>query len=174
MLFVLVMEVINHIVRWLDSEGLLAQLGSAVVQQRVGLYTDDLILFVMPNENDLPVLRSILQVFGLASGLFANLNKSVVTPMHCADGDIERVQEILSCRIEGFPSRYLGIPLYIFTLKRGDEQAIIDAVAARIPLWKGNMLNVTGRTTLIKATLSAIPVHTSIALCLSRVHRQVA
>jgi hypothetical protein len=60
MLFVLVMEVINHIVRWLDSEGLLAQLGSAVVQQRVGLYTDDLILFVMPNENDLPVLRSIL------------------------------------------------------------------------------------------------------------------
>ena len=31
MLFVLVMEVINHIVRWLDSEGLLTQLGSAAV-----------------------------------------------------------------------------------------------------------------------------------------------
>jgi hypothetical protein len=29
------------------------------------------------------------------------------------------------------------------------------------------MLNVAGRTTLVKATLSAIPVHTSIAICLS-------
>ena len=88
--------------------------------------------------------------------------------MHCIDGDIQRVQEILSCRIEGFPSRYLGIPLSIFRLKRGgDEQAIIDAVAARIPQWKGDMLNITGRMTLVKATLSAIPVHTSIMLCLS-------
>jgi hypothetical protein len=74
---------------------------------------------------------------------------------------------ILSCQIEGFPSRYLGIPLSIFRLKRGDEQAIIDSVAAHIPQWKGNMLNVVGRTTLVKVTLSAIPVHTSIALCLS-------
>lgn len=77
------------------------------------------------------------------------------------------MQEVLSCRIEGFPSRYLGIPLSIFRLKRGDEQAIIDVVAARIPHWKGSMLNVAGRTALVKATLSAIPVHTSIALCLS-------
>jgi hypothetical protein len=66
MLFVLVMEVINHIVCWLDSEGLLAQLGSAAVQQRASLYADDLIFFVVPNENDLLVLRSILHIFGLA------------------------------------------------------------------------------------------------------------
>lgn len=77
------------------------------------------------------------------------------------------MQEILSCWIEDFPSRYLGIPLSIFRLRKGDEQAIIDAVAACIPLWKGSLLNVAGRTALVKATLSAIPVHTAIALCLS-------
>ena len=113
------------------------------------------------------MLRSTLQIFGLASGLFANLDKSVATPMHCSEDDIVRIQEILSCPIEGFPNRYLGIPLSIFRLKKGKEQALIDAVAARIPQWKGNLLNIAGRTTLVKTTLSAIPVHTLIALCLS-------
>lgn len=78
-----------------------------------------------------------------------------------------RVLDILSCRAEEFPCRYLGIPLSVFKLKRADEQALIDKVAARIPTWKGSLLNVAGRTALAKATLSAIPVHTAIALCLS-------
>jgi hypothetical protein len=167
MLFVLVMEVVNHAVRWLDDEELLEPLGAVQSVQRVSLYADDLVLFVAPIDQDLRVLKSTLQIFGLASGLFANLDKSIATPMHCTDEEIARVQQILSCRVEGFPSRYLGIPLSIFKLKRGDEQALIDAVAARIPLWKGNLLNIAGRTTLVKCTLSAIPVHTAIALCLS-------
>jgi hypothetical protein len=40
-------------------------------------------------------------------------------------------------------------------------------VAARVPRWKGNLLNIAGRTTLVKAMLSAIPVHMSIVLGLS-------
>ena len=44
---------------------------------------------------------------------------------------------------------------------------MIDKVTARIPGWKGQLLNVAGRVALVKATLSAIPIHTSIALCLS-------
>jgi hypothetical protein len=167
MLFVLVMEVINHTVRWLDDVGLLAQLGVAGTVQRVSLYADDLVLFVAPNDQDLRVLKSTLQIFGLASGLFANLDKSVETSMHCREDDIARVQQILSCWVEGFPSRYLGIPLSIFRLKKGEEQALIDAIAARIPLWKGNLVNIVGRAMLVKCTLSAIPVHMAIALCLS-------
>jgi hypothetical protein len=53
MLFVLVMEVINYIVRWLDGQQLLTQLGSVAIRQRVSLYADDMILLVVPNENDL-------------------------------------------------------------------------------------------------------------------------
>jgi hypothetical protein len=40
-------------------------------------------------------------------------------------------------------------------------------VVARIPKWKGSLLNVAGHTALVKATMSAILVHMSIALCLS-------
>lgn len=69
MLFVLVMGVINHIVQWLDGQGLFTQLGSAVIRQRVSLYADDPILFVVPNESDLLVLKVTLQIFGQASRL---------------------------------------------------------------------------------------------------------
>jgi hypothetical protein len=61
----------------------------------------------------------------------------------------------------------LGVPLSIFRLRKIEEQALIDAVAARIPRWKGSLLNVAGRTTLVQVTLSAIPVHMAIASCLS-------
>lgn len=167
MLFVLVMEVINHTFCWLDNEGMLAQLGPVGTVQQASLYADDLVLFVAPLDQDLRVLKSALQIFGAASGLFANLDKSIATPMHCSDNDITRVWHILDCRVEGFPSRYLGIPLSIFKLKKCDEQALINNVAARIPLWKGNLLNIAGRTTLVKCTLSVISVHMAIALCLS-------
>jgi hypothetical protein len=40
----------------------------------------------------------------------------------------------------------------------------------RIPSWKGNLLNEARHIALVKATLSAIPVHTAIALCLSLGH----
>lgn len=80
---------------------------------------------------------------------------------------IDTVQQVLSCRVEEFPSRYLGVPLSIYRLSRASEQPLIDSIAARIPTWKGNLLNAAGRATLVKAALSAVPVHTATALCLS-------
>jgi len=64
----------------------------------------------------------------------------VATPLRCDEEDIQRVCDILSCLIENFPSRYLSIPPSIFKLTKVDEQMIIDRIAARIPLWKGNLL----------------------------------
>lgn len=58
----------------------------------------------------------------------------MAAPLNCSVDNIQWVQQILSCWIENFPSRYLGIPLSVFRLKKGEEQAIIDAVAAQIPL----------------------------------------
>jgi hypothetical protein len=101
-----------------DQQGLLSPLGNAGVTQRASIYADDLILFVAPLHGDLSALRSVLQIFGQASGLFANMDKSVATPIHCTDADIQLIQQALSCRIEGFLSRYLGIPLSIFRLNR--------------------------------------------------------
>lgn len=71
------------------------------------------------------------------------------------------------CRLQNFPTRYLGAPLSITRLERAHEQSVVDAVAALIPIWKAGLLNAAGRTTLAKSTLSAIPVHVSICCALS-------
>lgn len=99
-------------------------------------------------------MKAALNIFGLASGLFSNLDKRIATPIHCTDLDIARVQNVLSCRIEEFPCHYLGVPLSVYKLKWSEEQPLVDKVAGHIPGWKGKLLN-------------AIPIHTSIALCLS-------
>lgn len=167
MLFVLVMEAFNRTFQWLQGEDLLLQLGQGSPIQRVSLYANDMVVFLAPSENDLHNVKLALQVLGEASGLFANLDKSVAIPICCSDDDVAMIQLVLSYRVEFFPSRYLGIPLSIFKLSRNEEQPLVDAIAARLSAWKGRMMNAVGRATLVKATLSAVPVHMATALCLS-------
>jgi hypothetical protein len=166
MLFVLVMEVLNRFLHWVEEQQLLSLL-RCIDGARVSLYAHDLMVFIAPNARDLRLVKATLSIFGLASGLYSNLGKSVACPRHCSEADVARVRDILSCQIEGFPCRYLGVPLSIRKLRRSDEQPLIDKVATRIPTWKGKLLNIAGWTTLVKVTMLAIPLHMSIALCLS-------
>lgn len=117
MLFVLAMEVLNKAIMWLDSHQVLQPLNPSAVQ-RVSLFADDLIMLIVSDAPDLEVMRCLLQYFGDSSGLFVNLVKSVATPLHCQEADLERVATMLNCRIEGFPAPYLGVPLSIFKLTR--------------------------------------------------------
>jgi hypothetical protein len=90
--------------------------------------------------------------------------------MHCSEDQIELIQTTLQCRVSSFPCKYLGVLLSIYRLRKNDELPLVEAVATRIPNWKGGMLNLAGRTTLTAlVTLSAIPVHLSMG---SRGHRQ--
>lgn len=43
-------------------------------------------------------------------------------------------------------------------------QPLVDEVAKRLPVWKGRMLNKSGRLILTKMTLSIILVHISMAI----------
>jgi hypothetical protein len=104
----------------------------------------------------------MLHLFAGASGLVTNIDKCVVSPIRCTDEQIAKVQEVFPCVPAPFPCKYLGIPLSLRRLRRYEEQALVDKVAARIPTWKSGLLNHAGRTLLTKVTLSAIPVHISI------------
>lgn len=138
-----------------------------VIRHRASLYADDLVVFVAPVAEDLHCLREILSFFAGASGLVTNVDKCVASPIRCSDELMLQVQLAFPCVVSPFPCRYLGIPLSLLRLKRVDEQALVDRVAARIPTWKAGLLTQAGRATLTKVTLSAIPIHISIACCLS-------
>jgi hypothetical protein len=85
-LFVLTMEVLNHFLKWVEQQQLLTPLHDSV-GNRTSLYADDLVLFVVPNVRDLQVIKAVLTIFGLASSLFSNLDKSVASLLHCSELD---------------------------------------------------------------------------------------
>jgi hypothetical protein len=49
-------------------------------------------------------------------------------------------------------------------LPRGVLQPLLDSMADRLPAWKGRLLRRSRRLTLIKTTLSTVPIYTSISL----------
>jgi hypothetical protein len=79
---------------------------------------------------------------------------------------IVAAQEAFPRAVVPFPCTYLGVPLSLRKLCRIEEQALVDAVSLYVP-WKSGLLTHAGRVLLTKVTLSAIPVHISIACCLS-------
>jgi len=166
LLFVLVMEGLNAILKMADDRGLLKPLHHKI-KERTFLYADDVVVFLSPVQQDRTVMKVILEIFAGASGLRTNLSKCMISPIQC---DLEATVTLLSNfpgTIQPFPICYLGIPLGVRKLTRNDLQPLIDKVANRLPAWKANFLNKAGRTVLIKSTLSTIPTHTALAVNLS-------
>ena len=109
MLFILVMDVLNSLFTKAESEGLLQPLHS--IGRRLSLYADDVALFIRPEPEDLQLTKSLLQIFGEASGMQTNLQKICVIPIHCEADYVEVINNTLSCTLSSFPSIYLGLPI---------------------------------------------------------------
>jgi hypothetical protein len=118
MLFILVMDVLNSLFTKSESEGLLRPLHST--GQHLSLYADDVALFIRPEADDLQLTKDLLQIFGEASGLQTNLQKSCVIPIQCDDNIVEVVNQSLQCTPSSFPTTYLGLPISDKKLRRSD------------------------------------------------------
>ena len=110
------------------------------------------------------MLLEVLQMFGEDLGLFTNLDKCLATPIRTSG--VHRNTSSSICGIAVFLCCYLGIPLVVHKLRKGEECTLVEAITARIPSRKGRMVNHAGCATVMAVTLSAIPMQTSICLCL--------
>lgn len=70
---------------------MLQPLSSRLLQHRISLFADDVVLFIHPVAEDINVTLDILQLFGEASGLYNNNQKSNVYPIRYQDDDLEVV-----------------------------------------------------------------------------------
>ncbi|WVZ79973.1 hypothetical protein U9M48_027494 [Paspalum notatum var. saurae] len=156
MLFILVMDVLNSLIRVASGDSLLQPIA------------DDVVIFLRPESLDLSVVRDLLQCFGVVSGLKTNLVKSFAIPIQCSEEDINRAGDILSCSVGSFPCSYLGIPITLTKPTKADLLPLIDKVANKLPGWKAPLLNRAGRLVLVKSVLSTIPIHVMLALDLPK------
>ena len=75
MLFILVMDVLHYMVKKAAEEDLLQPLARRVLQHRVSLYADDVVLFLRPSAADIGITLDMLDLFGSASGLKTNISE---------------------------------------------------------------------------------------------------
>jgi hypothetical protein len=71
---------------------------------------------------------------------------------------------IFPCQKVEFPIKYLGLPLSTSKLPRSTFQPPADRIVDKLPSWKDRMLQCSGCLTLIKTTLCAVLVYTSMSI----------
>ena len=141
---------LNAILKLADSRGLLRQLHPKI-NERAFMYADDVVIFLSPEQQDLILIRVILDIFAGASGLKTNLDKCSIWPIQC---NLEATVMLLSHfpgKIAPFPIQYLGIPLGLRKPSKTAMQPLVDKVANRLPAWMDGLLNRAGMTVLIRA-----------------------
>jgi hypothetical protein len=103
-------------------------------------------------------------MFQGASGLRHNPSKCQMAPIRCEEGDIQLATNIFPCQLVDFPIKYLGIPLALRKLPKSALQPLVDKVADKLPMWKGNLMNRSGWLALIRSTMTAVAIFTSISV----------
>ena len=118
MLFILVMDVLNRMFIKASEGGLLQPLSRRPIQHRISLYADDVAIFLQPIAADINLSLQLLQLFGEASGLKTNVQKSNVLPIRCTEENLALIQNLLPCEVLDFPCKYLGLPFNVFEAPR--------------------------------------------------------
>jgi hypothetical protein len=158
-LFILVMDILNLMVFKAADERLLQPHSSRSIQHRVSLYADDVVMFVRPAAVDIDLTVGILHLFGEASGLKTNIQKNSAAPICYSATDMEVIQGCLTCRVEEFPIKYLGLPLSLKKLKKSQLQPLIDRLADLLPGWKSDLMTRAGRAIHVQFVLTATLIY---------------
>ncbi|KAL6613961.1 hypothetical protein ACP70R_036231 [Stipagrostis hirtigluma subsp. patula] len=153
------MEPLSKLLQLAQQQLLFSPMPQGKLRFRASIYADDAAVFIRPNNSDIQVLLAILNLFGNATGLYTNLEKTEIYPIRCEESDIAVLQGTSLVSLNSFPCKYLGLPLSYRRLSRSTAQIIVNKVANRLPGWKRDLLNYSGRETLVKSVLSAIPTY---------------
>ncbi|KAL6641391.1 hypothetical protein ACP70R_019572 [Stipagrostis hirtigluma subsp. patula] len=168
LLFILAMEPLSKMLQLAQQRQILEHMPESKVKFRTSIYADDAAVFIRPTPSDITVLTATLDVFARATGLRTNMEKTEFFPLNCNESDILALQSSHELQISSFPCIYLGLPLSHRRLGRSAAQQVVNKVANRLPGWKRDLLNYTGRETLVKSVLSAVPTYFLTALNLPK------
>jgi hypothetical protein len=121
-------------------------------------------MFFRPTCGDLETINSLLDVFADASGLKVNMNKSHVSCIRCDDETAQWVANYFNCSRKDFPIIYLGLPLSTGRLRRANIWPLIDKYSRKLKGWKPRFLRISGRLSLTRSVLMALPLHLLVVL----------
>ena len=131
------------------------------------LFVDDTLVFCKDSREQLVYLNWILMWFEALYGLKINLSKSALLPV----GSVENPKSLaleLGCKVDCLPTTYLGLPLGV----KHNSTRVWDGVEEKfwkmLALWKRLYISKGGRITLIRSTLSNMPIYLMSLLCMPK------
>jgi hypothetical protein len=164
MLFILVMHILGIMFNKAEDAGLLQQLSRRKMLHRISMYADDVVLFLHPTTSDISVTLDILQLFGDASGLYNNAQKSNIFPIKRHEETLLEVQILLPCGIAAFPCHYLGLPLSLRKLSMQHFQPFVEKIADQLPNWKADLMTMAGRRIHVQHILTGMTIYVAMAV----------
>jgi hypothetical protein len=165
MLFIIVMDVLGYLLSKAEEDGLLQELSSRHRYNRISLYADDVAIFLHPSSSDIAATLEILGLFGAASGLHKNNQKSSVFPIQCSEEDVAVAHEWLHCEFASFPCRrYLGLPLSLRKITKEQAQPIVDKIVDQLLGWKAELMTRAGRRVQVQHVLTGALVYLAMAI----------
>lgn len=122
-------------------------------------YADDTIIFCPPKLEYLCNIKKSLIAFQIVSGLGVNFHKSALYGINVDNTWLSQAAESLLCRTGSLPFTYLGLPIGGNTTRMAAWDSIIKKMQSKLASWKGNLLSIGGRLTLIKSSLASLPLY---------------
>ena len=163
LLFLLIMEVLSRILKKTEENNLIRRfqvgaVNSVGVQISHLLFADDIILFCDASREQLLSIRLLLSCFQAFTGLKVNVGKSEIAPVGEVN-NLVALASILQCREGSLPMKFLGMLLGTSFKTASIWNPILEKMQKKLSGWKRLYLSKGGRLTLLKSTLSSLPMY---------------
>jgi hypothetical protein len=122
-------------------------------------YTDDIILLIQDDMEQIIHLKLILYMFEAMSGLKINFLKSEVMMVMHDDEKKLTYADIFGCQLGNWPIKYLGVPVCGSRLRVADMIYLSDKLKKKLEGWAGYSSLIGGRFSLIQSSLSSTLVY---------------
>ena len=122
-------------------------------------FADDTVLFAPPDPMIINNIKSVLILFQLTSGLKINFFKSEILGINVENSKLHDLARILSCKVGNFPLSYLGLHIGGTSSRVACWDPLLERMNKKLATWKSRLLSIGGRITLIKASLSNLPIY---------------
>ena len=156
------MEVLSRILKKIENN--LIQGFHVGVANSVGvrishlLFADDTILFCDASREQLLSIRLALSCFQAFMELKVNVGKSEIVPVGEVN-NLVALANILHCKVGSLPMKYLRMPLGTSFKTTSIWNPILEKMEKKLSGWKRLYLSKGDRLTLLKSTLSSLPMY---------------
>lgn len=122
-------------------------------------FIDDTMLFGLSSPFEAKTIKKILNSYTSISGQEINTMKSNITFFNTNKELQMRILKILQSKAGELPCKYLGLPIDKGTRSSNLWNQVVTKITNRISSWRGKWLSSTGKASMIKAFLSAMPIY---------------